>query len=99
MRLSPSSARLAPCLRRLCHDLGSPRQNILTGDAGKHRSGTEQPDGSGRKSDHGDRDGGSQEARGVAIKRKMPPRLVAIADLLIRKEPQPKGAAEDNPDR
>ena len=86
-------------LRRLCDDLGSPRQGVSTGDAGLGRSGGEQADSSGGKSYHRDCDGGSQEARGVAIKRKMPPQLVAVADLLVGEEPQPKGAAEDDPDR
>ena len=95
----PEQCEVGPRLRRLCDDLGSPRQGVSTGDAGQGRSGGEQADSSGGKSDHRDCDGGSQEARGVAIKRKMPPQLVAVADLLVGEEPQPKGAAEDDTDR
>src|SRR5437763_13468261 len=53
---------------------------------------------SGGECNYSDRDGGSQEARGVAVERKLPPQLIAVADLLIGEEAQPKGAAEDDPD-
>src|SRR5438270_4188387 len=53
---------------------------------------------SGGECNYSDRDGGSQEARGVAVERKLPPQLIAVADLLVGEEAQPEGAAEDDPD-
>jgi hypothetical protein len=71
-------------LRRLCDDLGSPRQGVSTRGAGHHGSGSEQAEASCGKSCHGDCYGGPQGARSIAIEREMPPQLVAVADLLVR---------------
>ena len=94
----PEQREVGPRLRRLCDDLGSPRQSASTGGAGLGRSGGEQVQSRGGESNYCDRDGGSQKTRGIAEERKLPPQLIAIADLLIGEEAQPKGAAEDDPD-
>src|SRR6202040_1415236 len=83
---------------RLCDDLRSPYQGVSTGDAGLGRGGGEQVQSSGRESNYCDRDGGSQKTRGAAVQRKMPPQLLVVAYLIVGEEPQPKGAAEDDPD-
>src|SRR5437667_6482795 len=65
----PEQCEVGPRLRRLCDDLGSPRQSVSTGDAGLGRSGGEQVQSSGGESNYSDRDGGSQKARGIAVER------------------------------
>ena len=98
-RLSPSRARLALASGD-CATISAARVRAFRPATPDWRgSGGEQAEASGGKSYHGDRDGGSQEARGVAVERKMPPQLVAVADLLVGEEPQPKGAPEDDADR
>jgi hypothetical protein len=79
----PKQGEIGPRLRGLCDDLGSPHQSVSTGDAGLGRSGGEQVQTSGGESNYRDCDGGSQKARGIAVKRKMPPQLIAIADPLV----------------